>query len=114
MRKEVDISRALGKLRPLREVSPDLARFAEERGISVDEERWPRVFAMRGQAREIVATMPEVVWTDIVHLDFSGVAVASPSFIDELLKAWPLAVPNGMNEDVQASWDLVKERHDKS
>jgi hypothetical protein len=47
--------------------------------------------------------------TEIVF-DVRHIEIATPSYFHELLKRWPNATIEGANEDVQASWDLCKER----
>lgn len=69
-----------------------------------------RVLATRLLALRFVKACPEVDSLGIVTLDAGGVEVASPSFLDELLRCWPGASLVNANEDVQDSWDTVHAR----
>lgn len=66
------------------------------------------MLATRDDGREAVRR-----WTephDPVVLDFEGVDVASPTFLDEIHKAWPAARPENMSDDVTRAWAMVMER----
>jgi hypothetical protein len=68
------------------------------------------VVATRQRARELIAAHPDLDGGRQVVLDASGVEVASPPFLDELVAAWPGALLVNFNDDVAAAWDLVIER----
>lgn len=98
----------LPDLRPLEDVLPNLADRARAMGLDPTQPTRPRVFATRRLAHEVIGAhpaTPEVV-------DFENVEVASTSFLDELLTAWPDVRAVGMNEDVAECWQLVQERRD--
>lgn len=95
-----------------------------------------RVCSTRNAAREVIAQRPDVSPSGAVYLRCDraeatplesmpskiralyeergiepskrlGVEVMTPSFADEILKAWPKAQLVGANKDVQESWNVA-------
>lgn len=104
------IAAALPDRPPLADTMPALAERLRKLGGDPTVSTRPRVYATRSLAHEVIATQSQAP----AILDFEGVDCASPSFVDELVKAWPKASATGMNEDVADVWDLVQERRSGS
>lgn len=69
------------------------------------------VCATREAARAFLWQWREMRTDRLIGLDAAEVEIATPSFFDELAKAWPRTVLLNANDGVQMSYDLVKERH---
>lgn len=95
-------------LPPMPPVDPesDIGRLFEARGYVPDLARH-RVFGTRSLAQRLASLLPD----GPVTLDCSGVDVVTPPFFDELrsLRGDDLTFEH-MNEDVEASLELVDER----
>lgn len=66
-----------------------------------------RICTGRDYARELIASRPNASPGMAVYVKLDEVEAVSPPFVDELLKAWPLAEPIGANGDVRLTWDFV-------
>lgn len=69
-----------------------------------------QVLTSRRDAKRIIERHGSLGRGTEVEFDVAHIEIASPSFFHELLKQWPRATLVNANDDVQASWDLCKER----
>jgi hypothetical protein len=99
----VDLATVLPPNEPAN-VPENLRQLAKDRGYEIDWSRH-RIFATRRMARNVAELLP----AGPVTLDCSGVEAMTSPFIHELRSLHDVTAV-AMNEDVQASWDLVEER----
>lgn len=102
---------SLGRRKKMSELSSPLAqRYITEHG----DTEVGAVLASREAAKTLVHRWRKLNPEKPIRLNAEEVELASPSFFDELLKAWPRAVIINASEDVEWSFDLAKEHRAKS
>lgn len=96
----------LGKIRKMSELHSHLAkRYVAEHG----DAEVGTVLASREAAKDLVTRWRKLDPDKPIHLDAKEVEIASVSFFDEILKAWPQATIINASEDVAWSFELAKE-----
>lgn len=87
-----------------------IRKVAKEFGVFDNQTLFGDVLSTRTAAKAVLWEHRDHPRDNPIALDCADVEIATTSYFDELLKAWPRAVCRNATEDVKESFDLVAER----